>query len=159
MLIDETSLQQITMDICQSMLGLELIPISPEIDTARQLVASVEIRGDRHTIIEVFAHDNLTSKIAEVMFNSERGSLSEVEIRDAFGEIANMIGGNVKGSLGEEAALSLPVIGQAFDWLDRLPHGSLRTTFECCGYPLTIVVRDAEIELVAISENEKPLCE
>ena len=140
--IDEQNLQQITIDVCQSMLGLELNPISPEIDTARQLVASVEIRGGRHAVVEVFAHDQLMAAIAEVMFCSERGSLSQEEIRDAFGEIANMIGGNVKEVFGEEADLSLPVVGKANDWLDHLPHGSLRTTFECCGHPLTIVLRE-----------------
>ena len=142
MLINESTLQQITIDVCQSMLGLDLIPIQVEADVARLLVASVEIRGDHLTVIEVFAHDQLMAKMAEVMFNSDQGSLSELEIRDAFGEIANMIGGNVKGSIGEEAALSLPMIGQGHDWQDRLPHGSLQTTFECCGFPLTIVVRD-----------------
>lgn len=155
MLIDESSLRQIAIDVCQSMLGLELTPIEPEIGATQQLVASVEIRGDRLTVVEVFAHDHLITQIAEVMFSSEGGSLSEEEIRDAFGEIANMIGGNVKGSLGEEAALSLPVVGQAFDWLSRLPHGCLQTTFECCGYPLSIVVRDVDSDLVAVVDSKE----
>lgn len=146
MQFDEENLQQITIDVCQSMLGLELYPVSPEIDTARQLVASVEIHGDQHTIVEVYAHDHLMASIAEVMFASDRGSLSEADVRDAFCEIANMIGGNVKGCIGEEASLSLPSFGPAGGWLDALPQGSLRTTFECCGFPLTIVLR----EVVAI---------
>lgn len=148
MLIDESSLQQITMDVCQSMLGLELVPIVPCLEPARQLVAAVEIRGEHHSVVEVFADPELMTRIAEVMFSSEGGSLSEDEVRDAFGEIANMIGGNVKGSFGEEAALSLPTIGEAHDWLKQLPDGCLRTTFECCGYPLTIVVREVRAELV-----------
>ena len=150
--LDEQNLQQITVDVCQSMLGLELSPMSPNIDTAHQLVASVEIRGGRHAVVEVFAHDDLMASIAEVMFSSDRGSLSEDEIRDAFGEIANMIGGNVKGGFGAEADLSLPVVGQAHDWLDNLPHGSLRTTFKCCGHPLTIVLR----EVVSPSQVAEP---
>lgn len=142
MQIDEQALQQITVDVCQTMLGLQLNPISPDIDTTHQLVASVVIRGDRPVVVEVFAHDDLMIAIAEAMFCSDRGSLSQSEIRDAFGEIANMIGGNVKGVFGEETDLSLPVIGKANDGLDHLPSGSLRTTFECCGHPLTIVMRD-----------------
>ncbi len=144
MRIDEQTLQQITIDVCQSMLGLELNPLLPLADTAHQLVASVEIRGGDLTVVEVFAHDDLMARIAEVMFSSERGSLSEVEIRDAFGEIANMIGGNIKGSFGEDADLSLPVIGQAHTSTDPVAQGILRTTFECCGYPLTIVVSEFE---------------
>ncbi len=142
MQFDEQMLQQITIDVCQSMLGLELLPMSPGNDMAHQLVASVEIRGTRHTIVEVFADDQLMASIAEVMFASDRGSLSEEEIRDAFCEIANMIGGNVKGTYGEEANLSLPVFGSAQDWIETLPQGSLRTTFKCCGHPLTIILRE-----------------
>ena len=142
MAFDEQDLKQITIDVCQSMLGLELTVIGPTINTAQQLVAAVEIRGGRHTVVEVYAHDQLMAAIAEVMFSSDRGSLSGDEIRDAFCEIANMIGGNIKGSFGEKADLSLPVFGQANDWLSHLPLGSLRTTFECCGHPLTIVVRE-----------------
>jgi len=142
--LDEQQLQQITIDVCESMLGLTLSPIDSEIDTAQQLVASVEIRGERNAAVQVFAHEHLMAAIAEAMFCSDRGSLSEAEIHDAFGEIANMIGGNVKGAFGCEGDLSLtlPTIGEAHDWLDQLPHVGLRTTFECCGHPLTIVLRE-----------------
>lgn len=142
--IDEQNLQQITIDVCQSMLGLELKPIRSDIDIAQQLVASVEISGARHTAVEVFAHDDLMAAIAEAMFCSDRASLSEEEIRDAFGEIANMIGGNVKGVFGsdDELSLSLPTVGKAHDTLNRLPSDCVRTTFECCGHPLSIVLRD-----------------
>jgi|GEM_PF-438222 chemotaxis protein CheX len=143
MQIDEQMLQQITVDICQTMLGLELTPITPDVEAARQLVASVEIRGVRDTIVEVLANEHLMTSIAEVMFSSERGSLSENEIRDAFGEIANMIGGNVKGVAGEEAQLSLPLVAAVEDWQNRFPHGCLRTSFDCCGSTLMIVLREA----------------
>lgn len=143
-------LNEITMNVCQSMLGLDLFPIEPNDDATRQLVAAVEIRGSRVTVVEVFAHDHLMAAIAEVMFCSDRGSLSEAEIRDAFCEIANMIGGNIKGTFGEEADLSLPIIGEAHGRLNNLPHGSLKTTFECCSHPLTIVVRDAEMPCATV---------
>ena len=142
MQFDEQSLQQITIDVCQSMLGLELQPLEPDVEKARQLLAAVEIRGDRNSVVEVFADDNLMAKIAEVMFNSDRGNLSEGDVKDAFCEIANMIGGNVKGVFGGEADLSLPVLRQAGDLLDQLPIGSIRASFECCGHPLTIVLRE-----------------
>ena len=150
MQLDESQLQMIAIDICQTMLGLELLPVNPDVDSTRQLVASVEIRGGRNTVVEVFASDELMARIAEVMFQSEHGSLSEGEVRDAFGEIANMIGGNVKGIYGEEADLSLPFVGQADNWQFRLPDGCLRTTFECCGSLLSIVLREVEPILPAM---------
>lgn len=140
MKIAELNLQQIAINVFHSMLGLELIPLRPEFDTASKLVASVEILGERHTLVEVFAHEELMAKIAEVMFWSEAGSLSDSEIRDAFGEIANMIGGNVKGFLDEKSTLTLPVVGEVVIRENYLSNYSLRKTFGCCGYPLTIVL-------------------
>ncbi len=153
MQLEEEHLQQITIDVCQSMLGMELNPISPDIDTTNQLVAAVEIHGTRHSIVEIFAHINLMPSLAEVMFASNPGSLSEAEIRDAFCEIANMIGGNVKGWYGEESNLSRPSFDRADDWRNHLPQGSLYTTFECCGYPLSVVLRD----LICHSESTKQI--
>lgn len=143
MQVDAEMLQQITIGVCQSMLGLELSPINSVATTADQLVASVEIRGQRHCIIEVFAHRDLMASIAETMFSSDRGSLSEEEIRDAFCEIANMIGGNVKGAFGDDSAdLSLPMFGSADNGSEKHAQGSVCITFDCCGHPLTIVLRD-----------------
>jgi hypothetical protein len=138
----DDDLKQITINVCQSMLGLELASTPGDDGSADQLVAAVEIRGTRVTVVEVFAHPNLMAAIAEAMFCSDRGSLSEDEIRDAFCEIANMIGGNIKGSFGEEADLSLPMFGAAHGRLKNRPEGSLSTTFDCCGYSLSIVVRE-----------------
>lgn len=142
MFFEEQSLQQITMDVCQSMLGLELVPSEPVIGVREQLVASVEIHGEHRTIVEVFAHEHLIASIAEVMFNSDRQALSESDIRDAFCEIANMIGGNVKGCYGGEASLSLPSFGSADDSHEVESDEYVRTSFQCCGYPLTVVLRD-----------------
>lgn len=155
--IDEQSLQQIAIDVCHTMLGFELTPTRPGKDTARLLVASVEIRGGRNAVVNVFAHEQLLAAFAEAMFCVERASLSEEEIRDAFGEIANMIGGNVKGAFHSEddLSLTLPTVREAKDLLDRLPHHSVRTTFDCCGHPLTIVLREITptaqpVELAAV---------
>jgi len=146
MRIDEQCLQQITMDVCTSMLGLELKPVPVDRNTEQQMVASVEIHGERRTVVEVFANDFLIANIAGAMYCSDHGNLSESDIRDAFCEIANMIGGNIKGSFGEEADLTLPKMGQPQDWSDELLDDSLHTTFECFDHPLSIVVREMAMQ-------------
>ncbi len=144
MSFDEPTLRQITVDVCQSMLGLELTPLESDPGTADQLVASVEINGARNASVDVLAHENLMAAIAEAMFCSDRASLSQAEIRDAFGEIANMIGGNVKGAFGsqDELTLSLPKFGESSNFNWAADH-CLRATFDCCGHPLTIVLRES----------------
>ena len=142
MLIDEPSLQQIAIDVVQSMLGLQMTPTNLDSNECNQMVASVEIIGTQRTVVEVFAHPHLMTAIAEAMYGSESGNLCEEEIRDAFGEIANMIGGNVKGGYGEGANLSLPTVRNAYDWLIMMPRERVMSTFICCSYPLSIVIRD-----------------
>jgi chemotaxis protein CheX len=48
--------------------------------------------------------------IAACMFQMESADISPDEIADAFGEIANMVGGGVKGMVGVQTALSLPQV-------------------------------------------------
>lgn len=152
------ALQQIAVDVCQSMLGLPLQLIEPQPRAATPLLmACIEIHGEQVLMVEILAHEDLTQAIAEAMFAADRGSLSREEIRDAFGEVANMIGGNVKGMLGEDANLSLPFVSDAAedDLSDHLQR--ISATFECCGYPMTFVIREVAIdqklnrELAAVS--------
>ena len=155
MQIDEPVLQQIAIDLCQSMLGLELEPIPATVFEPAQLVASVEIHGDQNMIVEVLAHENLLASIAEVMFATDRSSLTGDEIRDAFCEIANIIGGNVKGSLGGESSLSLPKFRMAEECDADLFHDGLQTSFLCCGQPMSIilraVVRETDAERLSVN--------
>lgn len=158
MFADVETLQQIAVAVCQSMLGLPLQLIEPQPRPVTPLVmAGVEIRGVQVLMVEILAHEHLTETIAEAMFAADRGSLSHAEIRDAFGEVANMIGGNVKGLLGEDANQSLPFVSEVTgdDLTDYLPR--ISTTFECCGYPMTFVIREdafdeeSECKLAAMS--------
>lgn len=160
MFINPETLQQIAVDVCQSMLGLPLQLIGPQPRAVTPLLmACVEIRGEQAFMVEILAHEHLTEAIAEAMFAADHGSLSREEIRDAFGEVANMIGGNVKGLLGKEANLSLPFVSEVAgdDLTGHLQRTSI--TFECCGYPLAFVIRevafDQESERAAVSEVDQ----
>ena len=49
---------------------------------------------------------------AASMFNRSANETSQEDVRDALGELANMVAGNVKGILAGESRLSLPVVGE-----------------------------------------------
>ena len=67
--IDEQTLQQITIDVCQAMLGLDLIPIPPKSNPTDQFIASVKITSRLNTfIVDVLGQDQLMGTIAEAMF-------------------------------------------------------------------------------------------
>ena len=67
--------------------------------------------------------------------------LEEEDVVDAFGEIANVVGGNVKAALPGTHALSLPEVGAAP--AVRNPDDVVRIDVQWRGQPLTISVQGA----------------
>ncbi len=77
---------------------------------AGELVASVSIGGQWCGHLMVIAGLECSRQIAADMFETEPGDVTTAEVADALGEIANMIGGSVKGMVGVPAVLSLPQV-------------------------------------------------
>ena len=138
-------IEEIAIDVWQTMLGMELTPVDCRFHHPDRLAATVEIRGSRLWIVDVFADEPLRALIAEAMFSTDRDMLSDEEICDAFGEIANMIGGNFKGQFDEDSQLSTPVVRQLGETFFCHVPGRVRSTFECDGYQLSVVVTEFEV--------------
>ena len=140
-MIDEPMVEQLTNDVCASMLGLNVQPNARPFQSTDvgMYCAHVGIEGNWQAQIFVICANGLAQKIASSMFMIEPDELSEGEIGDAIGELANMLGGNLKGVLPGENTLSLPSVEQA----DGQAIADLKTSFndvcfECEGYPLTV---------------------
>ena len=143
MQINEQVLQQVGLDVCESMLSLPQTLASKGEMPRGRLSASVEIRGEHCGSLEVIAGEELAVIIAEIMFASDRTTLNPSDIRDALGEVANMIGGNLKGILGGEADLSLPHVVPASTFADGHSPNAIRTSLDYCGMPMTLVFRQS----------------
>jgi len=72
------------------------------------LCACVDIVGAWNGVVSVECDEVLAREIARRMFGSEPGAIVEGDLMDAMREVANLIGGNVKGALAGGCALSLP---------------------------------------------------
>jgi hypothetical protein len=69
------------------------------------------------------------------------------DMQDAFGEVANITGGNLKGILSVDGAhLSLPTVVQGRDYTVSIPGSQeiARGVFTCEGRPLVVTVLRAE---------------
>ncbi len=111
MTIDQQQLTDITLGVCETMLGLELTPRSAVLsDWQRHLLASIRISGEWNAILEVSCCESAAKQIAAAMFATDFDSLTDSEIVDSVAEVANMIGGNIKGTVGGESNLSLPCV-------------------------------------------------
>ncbi|MFB9376962.1 chemotaxis protein CheX [Kineococcus gynurae] len=103
-----------------------------------ELHASVVIDGPTPSLVSVLVGDAVSGLLAAAMLHEE-GELPDEDVADALGEIANVIGGNVKAILPEVSALGLPQVLRGkirFDSSDCLA----RHDAFWLGHPVTFVV-------------------
>lgn len=106
---------------------------------ADRMVAWVSITGEWTGHLQVRTTPTGARGIASSMFQMEPAEVSPAEIADAFGEIANMVGGGVKGMVGVHTALSLPQVvldARALISPDAVQHSTVFAVWR--GEPLEI---------------------
>src|SRR5579871_3746634 len=140
MMIDPAVLEQVVTDVCESMLGFTPVTHHRRRIHPSSICASVEIRGKCQWVVEVITDIALAQNIARVMFLSDDGSVTSDEIRDALGEVANMIGGNLKGIMGDEAELSLPTVHDRWTHCNPSTPADCEMTFEFNGSCMTVAL-------------------
>ena len=112
MILSDDDLFTLTETIWSSVLGLELSR-ADEVDGKigeRAMTSAVQITGDWEGAVTVTCSAALAGHLAAAMFACTPEELSDDEVRDAMGEIANMTGGNVKGMLPGTNTLALPTV-------------------------------------------------
>ena len=144
MTIDEAILRQVVDDVCSGMLGLEM-ERSEEFNCegTDALSAIIRISGSWDSMVQVLTPRKTAIAIASTMFAISKDELSEAEIRDAVGEIVNIVGGNLKGIVEGVSSLSLPCVGESdgcapFD----SSFSGVSITNLCQGDPFTVRILD-----------------
>ena len=144
MQITEEILQQLGRDVCATMVEFPRQPADTSAKPTRWISASVAIQGQHRSHLEVIAGEQLASVIASTIFATPTGETpNQSDIFDALGEIANQIGGNLKGIIGEEAELTLPVVRTLTSPDAHLATGTTQTTIEFADCPLTMVFQSS----------------
>lgn len=111
MTIEPDHIIQITGDVWDSFLGLPLrIGETDRVGAEHEAHASVHISGTWNGSVTLSCSRELVRRAAGAMFQADPDELDDAEIRDAFGELANMVGGQVKSLLPEPSQLSLPAV-------------------------------------------------
>ena len=80
--------------------------------------------------------------ITAVFFGTEPHHADPAEINDAIGEVANMIGGNVKALMPAPSQLSLPTVTTGIDYVVTFPGTQRRRceAFLIEGNPLVVSI-------------------
>jgi chemotaxis protein CheX len=98
---------------------VELVEASDvsEFSARDRMLSSVSITGPWCGHLTISVSSEGAGEIAASMFQTPADEMDPSEIADAFGEIANIAGGNVKAMLPEPSTLSLPQVVLEARWI------------------------------------------
>jgi chemotaxis protein CheX len=116
-LIDDATIQSIAEDAWISLVGEEevLVPLPGELP-ADTLSSWVDVVGPWTGSVVLTTGRRTAEELTRALLRESASAvLDEEDVIDAFGEIANVVGGSVKAALPGQSALSLPSVGTAPD--------------------------------------------
>ena len=135
-------LTRITRDVWDSFLEADSLVAQPTPCTlsASQVTACVHLTGAYVGSVTVQCSEAAAWRVASVLFAAPVETLTGSEVTDAMGEVANMIGGNIKSLVPGPSTLSLPTVAHGSD--SRLSIPGVETVREITadwhGHPIVI---------------------
>jgi len=99
--------------------------------------AFVGVDGPWNGTVRVSAPRRLAARCAAVMLDVPLDVVDDATARDALGELANVVGGNLKSLLPPVCHLSLP----SFEPTQPAEAGALVLAFDCAGDSLVVTVQ------------------
>ncbi len=137
----EDDLAEVTEMVWNASLGMEAQRAgSAALDGHELLVGRVDLNGAYNGAILIECPQGLVRLAAGVLFFMEPDDASDDDMRDAIGEIANVIAGNARGLFEHGTTIGLPVVDSN---LDNALHGDDTTDdvgFTSNGFPFRVVV-------------------
>ena len=109
---------EITQEVFATMLGVDIAPRDIDQHAAAGplgITGMVRITGRWNGSVCVETTPDAARQMASLMFGMATDEATVEEMSDALGEMANMIGGNVKNQLDPPVSLSCPEVFEATD--------------------------------------------
>jgi chemotaxis protein CheX len=140
----EEEIQQLASTIWDSILHLPIEPGDPAaaVDEPQMMAACVQITGAWQGAVSLACGEAFATSAASIMFELDEAAVGVADRQDALGELANMIGGNMKALLPEPCALSLPSVVAGTEYSVRIPHSKVitRVPLNCGGRAIRVVL-------------------
>ena len=121
-------------------------PVEPESlpDGADIVCSSISIGGPWSATLLLFCSAELAASTTAAVLGMEPDEVEQADVHDIVGELANIIGGNIKGFVSDssgEWSLSLPVVSAG---MHTVPGSRLATeiAFRCDGQLLGCQIRE-----------------
>ncbi|HEV8550673.1 MAG TPA: chemotaxis protein CheX [Polyangiaceae bacterium] len=138
-------LNEIAEKVWSMVLGLKLspTPCDPARAEARDFVlGQVTISGNWRGSVTLGCSPSVAREAAAAMFGKPASDAEPDEIRDALGELTNMVGGNFKTLLKGECRLSVPNVVGMVPYGEIVPPPVEHLWFECSGGLVILNVRE-----------------
>jgi chemotaxis protein CheX len=149
--IDSTELANIVNEIFGSMAGIKLARcssiVAPEPGNG-YVVSAVQIVGEWQGAVRLDIDLELARQACANLTGVDKSDLSMQDVRDAAGELANMVGGSVKALCDETSRLSLPTVAIGRDFELTFSQGqviqALSFSHSCGALTVTVIEREEQ---------------
>ncbi len=112
--------EQVVASAFETMMGLQVQPVNqPWCALPEHLIATVQFNGAKRGALVVEMESAQARKFAGCLLGNEPETVDD-DVRDAVGELANVIGGNLKAMVAPTAALSIPCVVDGSDFKIRV---------------------------------------
>jgi CheY-specific phosphatase CheX len=125
------------------MLGVEAgASAAPWFPSGERLTAAVHLAGDWNGAVLVECDRGQACRFAGRFLSMDPPSTVDDVVRDVLGELANMIGGNLKCVLTPGIRLSMPSVVDGSDYYLRVCGAEIRErlSFQCADGPFWVTV-------------------
>ncbi|MFN8024280.1 MAG: chemotaxis protein CheX [Acidimicrobiales bacterium] len=105
--------------------GSELAPIDDVVPTEDVMCSSISIHGPWSATLLLYCDRMVASASTASVLGMDPAEVEQADVRDIMGELANIIGGNLKGAVSDDNTawkLSLPVVS---DGMQTVPGSKL----------------------------------
>ncbi len=143
-MITSEDILTITQNILSTMLEISAIASDEKTDKKGfdAFTGCIQISGEWQGAVVIQSSEELAKVFASRLFEIDTSDVSESDLRDAFAEMTNMIGGNIKGQVPCPSFLSLPSVttGNDFDFHLAGANVIREVAAECEGETLRILL-------------------
>ncbi|WP_375493195.1 chemotaxis protein CheX [uncultured Jatrophihabitans sp.] len=141
-LLDPATLTEIVETVFVGLFGEERGIVAPgdSAPAALPAVAHVDVHGEWDGRIEVSSSDGLVRLAAATLFDKPFEYVTDADLSDVLGELANVVGGNVKSVMPGPSVMGLPEVTLDDPNQDGQPPGAVGIDLSWSHEPIRITI-------------------
>ncbi len=137
---------QIVESIFETMMEMNVCSVeAPAFPVGQHLTSSVYLEGNWNGAVSLECDHQQACHFASKLLAMDPPETVDDDVRDALGELANMIGGNLKSMLGTDVRLSMPSVIDGTNYELRVcgsgPHQRIGFQFDAGEFCVTVSSR------------------